>query len=155
MRETVSAHIKSCVNCQKIKPVNNPLNAPLGHVKAPAQPFERYSVDLIGPLPLTDNHMRYICVSTDLFSKRTNGTALRTKEPDEVLTALKTEWLRNPHLPREVLMDNGGEFKDVKEYCESKGLRVSLSPAYHPQTNGECENRNRTLKSRLKLACKL
>ena len=34
-------------------------------------------------------------------------------------------------------------------------LKVSLSPAYHPQTNGECENRNRTLKSRLKLACKL
>ena len=52
-------------------------------------------------------------------------------------------------------MDNGGEFKEVREYCESKGLRVSLSPAYHPQTNGECENRNRTLKSRLKLACKL
>jgi hypothetical protein len=155
MREKVSAHIKSCVNCQRIKPVNNPLNAPLGHVKAPAQPFERYSVDLIGPLPLTDNHMRYICVSTDLFSKRTNGTALRTKEPDAVLAALKSEWLRNPHLPREILMDNGGEFKDVKEYCESKGLKVSLSPAYHPQTNGECENRNRTLKSRLKLACKL
>lgn len=155
MRETVAAHIKSCTDCQRIKPVNNPLNAPLGHVKAPAQPFERYSVDLIGPLPLTDNHMRYICVSTDLFSKRTNATALRTKEPDEVLAALKNEWLRNPHLPREVLMDNGGEFKEVKDYCVSKGLKVSLSPAYHPQTNGECENRNRTLKSRLKLACKL
>jgi hypothetical protein len=84
-----------------MKPVSNPLNAPLGHVKAQAQPFERYSVDLIGPLPLTDNHMKYICVSTDLFSKRKNGAPLRTNEPDEVLAALKSEWLRNPHLQRE------------------------------------------------------
>ena len=52
-------------------------------------------------------------------------------------------------------MDNGGEFQAVKNFCNTKGLKVSLSPAYHPQTNGECENRNRTLKSRLKLICQL
>ena len=155
MRDIVTSHIRSCKECQLIKPVNNPLNAPLGHVKAPSQPFERYSIDLIGPLPLTDNHKRYICVSTDLFSKRTNASALRTKEPQEVLQALKNEWLRNPHLPREILMDNGGEFQAVKNFCNTKGLKMSLSPAYHPQTNGECENRNRTLKSRLKLICQL
>ena len=52
-------------------------------------------------------------------------------------------------------MDNGGEFQEVRSFCETKGLKTSYSPAYHPQTNGECENRNRTLKSRLKLICQL
>ncbi|CAG5104848.1 Oidioi.mRNA.OKI2018_I69.chr1.g1600.t1.cds [Oikopleura dioica] len=153
LKATVTNFIRSCRKCQLMKPTTNPLNAPLGHVTAPLQPFEKYSIDLIGPLPITDSYKRFICVSTDLFSKRTNASALRSKKPEEVLDALRSEWLRNPHLPREILMDNGGEFKAVREFAEEKGLRVRLSPAYHPQTNGEVENRNRTIKSRLKLAC--
>jgi hypothetical protein len=62
MRDIVTSHIRSCKECQLIKPVNNPLNAPLGHVKAPSQLFERYSIDLIGPLPLTDNQGRKAAV---------------------------------------------------------------------------------------------
>jgi hypothetical protein len=48
-------------------------------------------------------------------------------------------------------MDNGCEFSTLRQFCEEKDIRVYRSPAYHPQTNGECENRNRTIKSRLKL----
>jgi len=151
LREVVTEYIRSCDRCQRVKPMTNPLNAPLGHVLPPAKPFDRFAIDLIGPLPITNRHYKYICVSTDLFSKKTYAQPLRSKNPGEILRATMSEWLGNPHMPTSLLMDNGKEFTALKEACEAKGIRVFCSPAYHPQTNGECENRNRTIKSRLRL----
>ena len=151
LRSLVIDYIKSCDRCQRIKPCTNPLNAPLGHVQPPSQPFERFAIDLVGPLPITNRHNTYICVSTDLFSKKTYAQPIKNKRPDEILAAAMSDWLRNPTLPHSVLMDNGCEFSVLRNFCEEKGIRVYRSPAYHPQTNGECENRNRTIKSRLKL----
>lgn len=153
MRKLVKEHIKTCFSCQIKKPNNNPIKVPLGKVEPPVQPYERFAVDLVGPLPMTDDCNRYICVSTDLFSKRVYAQPLNEKTAGHVLHAVKIDWYRNPHLPKSVLMDNGTEFSGLKRFCEDHGVNVKLSPAYHPQTNGEVENRNRTIKSRLRLLC--
>lgn len=153
MRVKVKEHIDTCSDCQFKKPSNHPFYAPLGNVVPPQQPFEDFAIDLIGPLALTDDDNRYICVSTDLFSKRVYAQPMQGKTAPEVLKAAIKDWYRNPHLPQKVLMDNGTEFSELRKFCEERGIKVSMSPAYHPQTNGECENRNRTIKSRLRLAC--
>jgi len=153
LQKRIKTYVRTCPKCQKCKPSNNPLNAPMGKVEPPTQPFQKFAIDLIGPLPLTDNHHRYICVSTDLFSKKTYARPLKRKQPEEVCKAALDDWYRNPHMPESVLMDNGGEFMALRQWCDDKGIKVKLSPAYHPQTNGECENRNRTIKSRLKMRC--
>jgi hypothetical protein len=49
-----------------------------------------------------------------------------------------------------VLFDNGREFMEIRKYCAEN---VKLAPPRHPQTNGSCENLNRTLKSRLRARC--
>lgn len=56
-------------------------------------------------------------------------------------------------MPESVLMDNGGEFMALRQWCDDKGIKIKRSPAYYPQTYGKCENRNRTIKSRLKMRC--
>ena len=155
LRKIVREHIKTCLPCQMRKPNNNPIKVPLGRVDPPCQPFERFAIDLVGPLPMTDDYNRFICVSTDLFSKRVYAQPLEGKSAAQVLQAAKLDWYRNPHLPKYVLMDNGSEFSDLKEFCANSGITVNLSPAYHPQTNGEVENRNRTIKSRLRLLCNM
>jgi hypothetical protein len=53
LRSLVTDYLKSCDSCQRIKPCTNPLNAPLGHVQPPSQPFERFAIDLVGPLPFS------------------------------------------------------------------------------------------------------
>lgn len=153
MRKIVQGHIKTCLPCQISKPNNNPIKAPLGRVDPPGQPFEKFAIDLVGPLPMTDDYNRFICVSTDLFSKRVYAQPLTEKAAPQVLKAAQLDWYRNPHLPKSVLMDNGTEFSGLRDFCSTAGIDVKLSPAYHPQTNGEVENRNRTVKSRLRLLC--
>ena len=155
MRKIVQEHIRTCLPCQVSKPNNNPIKAPLGRVDPPGQPFERFAIDLVGPLPMTDDYNRHICVSTDLFSKRVYAQPLTEKSAQQVLKAAQLDWFRNPHLPKSVLMDNGSEFSALKDFCNTAGISVKLSPAYHPQTNGEVENRNRTVKSRLRLLCNM
>jgi len=96
LRDIVTEYIKSCDRCQRVKPMTNPLNSPLGHVLPPSKPFERFAIDLIGPLPITTRNYKHICVSTDLFSKKTYAQPLRNKNPSEILRVTMAEWLRNP-----------------------------------------------------------
>ena len=121
LKNLVINYVRSCDRCQRIKPCTNPLNAPFSHVKPPSQPFERFAIDLEGPLPITNRHNKYICVSTDLFSKKIYAQPIKTKRPEEVLGAAMSDWLRNPTLPQSVLMDNGGEFVNLRKFCEEKG----------------------------------
>ncbi|GLI61659.1 hypothetical protein VaNZ11_004086, partial [Volvox africanus] len=50
-------------------------------------------------------------------------------------------------VPKNVISDHGGQFtsKFWEALCELVGMRVHLSTAYHPQSDGQTERTNRTL----------
>ncbi|GJY88059.1 reverse transcriptase domain-containing protein [Tanacetum coccineum] len=55
-------------------------------------------------------------------------------------------WLRFG-LPREIISDNGSQFKDnpFKDWCEKLNIRQRFASVKHPQTNGQIERANRNL----------
>ena len=58
-------------------------------------------------------------------------------------------------MPRTILSDNGREFiaKLNKKLIKRLGIMKVLALPYHPQTNGQVERFNKTLKSMIKKFC--
>lgn len=51
-------------------------------------------------------------------------------------------------LPGEIVSDDGPPFGsgEIRRFCESNGIKLTHSPSYHPQSNGEAEVSVRTAK---------
>lgn len=55
-------------------------------------------------------------------------------------------------VPDEIISDRGVQFtsKFWKSFCDALGIKVNLSSAFHPQTNGQTERTNQTLEQYLR-----
>lgn len=153
LRQTVRDYIRSCHYCQTCKPNNHPNRPPLGKFKTPEGPFEMLAFDLIGPLSATDARNVHIMTIIDLFSKKCYAIPLTNKKSGYLLNKFKTVLFQNPKFPRVVLMDNAPEFNAISKYLVENGIRAHFIPPRHPETNGQVENMNRTLKARLRAKC--
>ena len=58
-------------------------------------------------------------------------------------------WVFSYGAPVSLLSDNGGQFvsKFFQAVCKALNIHNAFTTAYHPQTNGQVERFNRTLKS--------
>ena len=145
----VKDYIRSCHQCQITKPNLRPKQPHLGKSETPSRPWEMISWDLIGPLPITKNYNKYVLTGFDLFSKRTYGINLQTKESDVIEAAVRNTLLQHPIMPKTILTDNGTEFSKINSLCHQYNMIHKMSVPYHPQANGGVERANQTLKNRL------
>ena len=151
MRNTVSEYIRTCDTCQRSRHNLRPRRPLMKVTDTPSGPYDKISCDLTGPFQVTENGKKYILVANDHFSKKMSARALESKNAFEVLREFKQIMTSNPWLPKVVLTDNGGEFGgDFHQYLVSKGIEHVRSAPYHPQSNGQTERSNMTLKSRLR-----
>jgi transposase InsO family protein len=89
---------------------------------------------------------KYLLVLIDCFTKYVWTWALKNRDAESVLSAIKSllekeQW--------EILQsDNGGEFRngDLHDFVTSIETRIIHSAPHHPQTNGQVERTNQTLK---------
>jgi hypothetical protein len=58
-------------------------------------------------------------------------------------------------LPCQIMSDRGTQFavQVFQEFCKNLGIKSSMSTAYHPQTNGQTEQVNQSLKNYLQIVC--
>ena len=80
MAEDIAKFIGSCDKCllyKRNQKVENPLMTLFQPTDAP---FERLTLDFLGPLPMTPNKMRYIAIIVDHFSRYTIAFALPNKQ---------------------------------------------------------------------------
>ncbi|KAK2140434.1 hypothetical protein LSH36_1353g00041 [Paralvinella palmiformis] len=103
-------------------------------------------ISLIGLFQTTASGNRYVCTMTDLFSKYVFAEAIpygcqRCPCP--------MSYLYGP--PHSMISDQGREF--VNELNDNVftllGIRHSVTSAYHPQSNGQDECTNKTVKHAL------
>lgn len=99
-------------------------------------------------LPTTKNGFKYLLTMVDLWSDEIDAEPLKTKQPDEVLKAMKTifkrEILKKPEAS--IRTDAGNEFLgEVKKYMYDQSIYHSITqPGRHRQT-GNIENVNKIL----------
>jgi len=113
-------------------------------------PFQQIGIDLIDMNKLKFNNYRYILTAVDLFSKY--AWVLPMKNKNETLKYLKQMIDSMPKKPASIRSDNGTEFKnrDVANYLKGERITQIFSLSYTPQSNGQVERFNGTLKRLIK-----
>ena len=106
-----------------------------------------FQADLL-MLPMTKNKYRYLLTIVDLWSDELDAEPLKTKQPQEILKAMKNIYKRK-HLnqPKARLRTDGGtEFKaEVAKYLYDNSILHSITlPGRHTQ-NANIENVNRLI----------
>lgn len=114
------------------------------------KPFERVAAD-ITELPLTTNGNRYVLVVTDYFTKYINMYALPDQTAETVAQCLFDKYFCEHGISEVLHTDQGKQFESklVHRLCKLMGIVKTRTSPYHPQSDGQVERFNRTLKSEL------
>lgn len=138
--------VRSCVVCAKHNTKRVGLKASKKTVPVHGVPLSQWAMDVLGPLPKTENGNQYVLVITDLFTKWVELFALPNQKADIIVDCLM-EVINRYSIPASVLSDNGTNFRSglVKKLFETFQIEALHTTPYHPQTDGQCERFNSTL----------
>ncbi len=144
--DDIARWCRHCTECAQHKPGPGKGRAPLGHVPVGA-PMERLCIDLLGPLPETENGHKYIMVVGCCFTKWKEAYALVDMSAQSVADELVTQFICRFGVPREIHTDQGSQFEsDMFAYlCELLQITKTRTTPYHPQSDGMIERFNRTV----------
>lgn len=146
---------RSCDICQRTTPKGRTTKVPLGEMPLIDVPFQRVTVDLIGPIqPATDWGNRYILTLVDFATRYPEAVALKGIETEKVAEALIDIFCRIG-VPKEMLTDQFTQFTSelMTETSRLLSFRQLTTTPYHPMCNGLVERVNGTLKQIQRRLC--
>ncbi len=155
MAEDVIRYIRSCSVCAMSM---SPRHLPAGKLvplPVPQRPWSHIGVDFITDLPNSEGHT-CVLVVVDRFSKACKLIPLKGLPTAlEMAESLFHHVFRNYGLPEDIVSDRGPQFisRVWKAFFQLLGLTVSLSSGYHPQTNGQTEQKIQELGCYLRSYC--
>ena len=149
MRREIRKRCKECHQCQSSK-INVHTKAPLIHRLPPTRRFQSIHVDLVGPLPVSNN-MTYIFTIVDRFTRWPEALPLQNSVTSTCASALLLNWVARFGVPDEITSDRGPQFTSLlwQELHKLMGTVNNHTTAYHPQANGMVERLHRQLKAAL------
>lgn len=151
MKKTIKDYIKSCESCQRNKVLRSTYKAPMEITSTSNQPFDRLSLDIVGPLPITADENRFILTMQDDLTKFTQAYAIKDHKAETVAENL-LKFISHYGIPKTVLTDQGSDFMSnlLKEFSKFFHMKQIHTTAYHPQSNGALERCHSTIKDYLK-----
>ncbi len=155
MEREILAHCQACPACQHVK--NNHQHhskqiIPKLKLFAAKAPFQQISIDIVGPLPMTDDGERYIISILDRFSRYCMLQATKTVTAVDIVKCLD-KWISIFGPPKSILSDNGPQFISAiwQDFNKVNHTKVQFTSTYHPQCNGMVERLHKWIKERLVL----
>ena len=150
MREDVQQWLLRCDKCGQRKTPTPVVRAPTQSIEV-GHPMEFWSMDIVGPLPVTAQGNQYILVMSDHDTKWVEAAPIPNQRAETVAQEFVKEVISRHGVPEKILTDQGRNFESdlMKKVFEVMGIEKLRTSAYHPQTDGQVERFNRTLKALL------
>ena len=153
MDDDVERYVTSCDACQRNKPSQQSPIGLLMPLPIPPHAWHTVSMDLITQLPRSRNGHDAIVVFVCKFTRMVHFAACLTAITAPQLAQLFIAHVVRLHgLPATILSDRDPRFTATfwRSFWSSLGTSLAMSTSYHPQTDGQTENSNKTLETILR-----
>ena len=153
MDAEIVQYVTSCDACQRNKPSQQSTMGLLQPLPIPHRPWSQVSLDLITALPRTRLGNDAIVVFVDKVTKMVHYVPTTTSvTAPQLATLFIREVVRLHGVPDSLLSDRDPRFTAHfwRSLWSQLGTRLTMSTAYHPQTDGQTERSNRTLEEMLR-----
>ena len=151
MYSDILDYVNTCETCQRSKRNYSHSRTPL-HPLPIVHVFDRWHMDIIGPLTTSSEGHRYILLCTDSMSRWIEAFPLVKQDSVTIARVLHNEIFCRYDAPRTLLSDRGRNFlsKVVQELCKIYKIKRIHTSSYHAQTNGFSERMNSTLEQAIR-----
>lgn len=145
--------VNNCSVCQRTNQKGSGPPVPLGGRPWAAYPFQRWQVDFAEVPPCRG--YKYLLVFVDQLTGWVECFPTRHCQARAVTKALLHEILPRYHLPEVIESDRGSHFisQVVQQVAQALGIQWKLHTPWRPQSSGQVERMNRTLKDTLTKLC--
>jgi RNase H-like domain found in reverse transcriptase/Integrase zinc binding domain/Chromo (CHRromatin Organisation MOdifier) domain len=155
MRSKVRKFIGHCDTCRRAKPVRH---SPFGLLQPLPVPSERWtdiSMDFITDLPLSQGYDCLLVFKDRLTKMAHLVPTLKSASAEDVAQLYLSHIFRLHGLPLSIVSDRDPRFTGAfwKEFQRLLGTKVSLSTAFHPQTDGSTEVLNQVIEQYIRMFC--
>jgi len=152
MKSDIQTYIKQCEVCQRAKGENTKPSGLLQPLPIPIRPWSSISMDFIEGLPKS-NQYSVIMVVVDMFTKYAHFIPVSHPYSTTKIANLFSQNVMKLHgLPDNIVSDRDPTFtsKFWGELFQIQGVKMLMSTAYHPQTDGQTKATNKTLEGYLR-----
>jgi transposase InsO family protein len=146
MRNDVLEFIKVCDACAKRK-TGHRIKAPLGEALAAREFLDMVSLDIAGPLPITERGHKYLLTFVDHFTRFCEVIPIAKQDTETIAREFVTKIITQFGVPKNLLTDRGANFTSalIKETCKLHKIQKLQTSSYNSQANGICESENKLL----------
>ena len=148
IRKQIFRHCKRCKECV-LQNQGQPEKC-FGHFDSPDLPMELICMDLVGPIhPPSSRGNKYVLTVIDMLTGFTMAVPIKNKNAETICDAYRNHVYCTFGGSSRILTDNGSEFKnqEMKQVCETLGVKHIFSPVYTPESNGRLEGWHRFFKA--------
>ena len=143
--------VRKCKACQEHAKISHLPFEPLTSVTSP-WPFQKWGLDILGPLPIGRGQCKFIIVVVDYFTKWAEAEPLATITEQKIRKFVWRSIICRFMISRSLVSDNGKQFDNPKfrDFYVELGIKNYYSSPTYSQSNGQAEVTIRTLKAALK-----
>lgn len=148
LRADVEHYVRHCDACQRNKSSSQRKAGFLRPLSIPGRRWEAVSLDLITKLPKTAHKYDAILVVVDRLSKMVHLVPCTESMSAKTFARLFVDNVVRLHgIPHNITSDRGTHWNNQfwKHMCHHLGVKLNMSTAYHPETNGQTERVNRVV----------
>jgi hypothetical protein len=153
MTSRVGEYVTSCDACQRNKPSQRLTPGLLMPIASPTRAAHTWTMDLITQLPKSRAGNDAIVVWVCKFTKLRHYAACKTAIGAPALARLFLSTVVRQHgMPERVISDRDPRFTAHfwRAFWTSLGSTLDMGAAYHPESDGQTENANKTLEIMLR-----
>jgi len=144
LRQDINQYIRNCHTCRR---TTTPRDLPPGLLQPlpiPERPWQHISIDFKS-FPRDQNGFDMVYVVVDRLGKRAYLIPCQKTATAKDMARLFISNIYRTHGPPDsIVLDRGPQFISEfwTEFCRILGIKLKLSTAFHPQTNGQTEIMN-------------
>lgn len=146
-KDLEDAYIPSCNDCQRNKSSTKKPAGPLHPTPVPDARFDSIAIDFIGPLPRDNGYDSVITITDRLGADYRMVPTTTDIDAKKFAQLFFDHWYCEHGLPSSIYSDRDKLFlsKFWKALTKITGVKLKMSTAYHPETDGSSERTNKTV----------